>query len=166
MIGLLNKGLRNVWLRVVVPKSEKYLSNIWLRVVLSFIIAYLFLVGLSVLEQRITETSLEKNKTETSLEKKTTEAEQVCLTEDSVHKCFAKQLLLVCKVDNLEGFALLFGASLYMLEGLERRKRIIYEAWQIVDNAAGSGVATSHARLTYSRRQIRDYGGGFSQSDS
>ncbi|NEQ60471.1 MAG: pentapeptide repeat-containing protein [Moorea sp. SIO4A1] len=122
----------------MVPKSEKCLSNIWLRVVLSFIIAYLFLVILSVLEQRITKKFFES---------KTTETEQVCSPQDSLWECLEKQLSFVCKVDNLEGFALLFGASLYMLEGLERRQRIIYEAWQIVDNAAGAGVATSHARV-------------------
>ncbi|NEQ81656.1 MAG: pentapeptide repeat-containing protein [Moorea sp. SIO2I5] len=125
---------------------EKPLSNLWLRVVVAFIIAYSVLVGLSVLEQKIPETLLEQ---------KTTEKENVCSPEDSDWLCLAKQLLLVCKVqlllvckvENIEGFALLLGASLYMLEGLERRQRIIYEAWQIVDNAAGAKVSTSHARV-------------------
>ncbi|NEO13887.1 MULTISPECIES: pentapeptide repeat-containing protein [unclassified Moorena] len=95
----------------------------------ALIIAYLVLVVLSLLQQ------------------KTTQTEQVCSSKDSVLSCLAKQLLFVCTVDNLEGFALLFGASFYILESPERRNRIIYEAWQIVDNAAGTGVSTSYARV-------------------
>ncbi|NEO65539.1 MAG: pentapeptide repeat-containing protein [Moorea sp. SIO4G2] len=108
---------------------EKRLSNTWFRVVVALIIAYSALVGLSLLQQ------------------KTTQTEQVCSSKDSVLSCLAKQLLFVCTVDNLEGFALLFGASFYILESPERRNRIIYEAWQIVDNAAATGVSTSYARV-------------------
>ncbi|NEO72706.1 pentapeptide repeat-containing protein, partial [Moorena sp. SIO3H5] len=105
----------------------------------ALIIAYLALLALSLLQQT------------------TTQTEQVCSSKDSVLSCWAKRLLFVCTVDNVEGFALLFGASFYILESPERKQKIIYEAWQIVDNAAGSGVPTSPARVI-ALQDLNNYG--------
>ncbi|NEP00399.1 MAG: pentapeptide repeat-containing protein [Symploca sp. SIO2E9] len=110
---------------------EKLLAHLPLRVALALTTAFLTLLGLTLLEQQTTGDQDKK----------------VCLPQEEFLSCSEKQLLLVLKVDNLEGFSILFGVSFYVLESLERRKRTIYEAWQIVDNAAGARVPTSPARV-------------------
>jgi len=53
----------------------------------------------------------------------------------------------IIKVDNIEAFSVLAIALLYIFDTGERRQRTIYEAWQVIDNAAPPGVETSYARF-------------------
>jgi uncharacterized protein YjbI with pentapeptide repeats len=47
--------------------------------------------------------------------------------------------------ENIESFAILFGAILYIIDSRERIQKDKYEAWQVIDRARG--IRTSYARV-------------------
>ena len=75
-----------------------------------------------------------------------TQGKVICPPQMEIHRCLTKELLSIIAVSNIEGFGILSAAMLYILESKERRQKAIYEAWQVLDNAAAAGVPSSPAR--------------------
>ncbi|MDJ0733473.1 MAG: pentapeptide repeat-containing protein [Nostocaceae cyanobacterium] len=109
-------------------RVRNLLDIVWFRVFLAIVIAYLFLLIFSPLEQWY-------------------KKQPLCQPEDSFWQCFCRQTLFVFEINNIEGFSILAASTLYLLESRERRRKSIYEAWQVIDNAAGANVPTSYARI-------------------
>ncbi|RUR74452.1 pentapeptide repeat-containing protein [Chlorogloeopsis fritschii PCC 9212] len=109
-------------------KVRDLLDVVWFRVLMSILIAYLLMLTFSHIEQW--------NK-----------QQPVCQSEYSFLQCFYKQALSVIALDKIEAFSILAAASLYLLESRERRRNTIYQAWQVIDNAAAANVSTSYARI-------------------
>jgi uncharacterized protein YjbI with pentapeptide repeats len=102
------------------------LDKIWFRVLISLVIAYTSILV-------------------TSLIGKWSENQVICNFPEPIQKCILRQTISAITPSNIEGFSILAAASLYILESRERRQRVIYEAWQVIDNA--SGVRVSYARI-------------------
>ena len=67
------------------------------------------------------------------------------------------QVFSVVQVKYVQGFSILTAAFLYVLESPERIRTRIYEAWQVIDNAAAANVSTSYARIR-ALEFLKDYG--------
>ncbi len=115
-------------MRKLRQKFRDLLDIVWFRVLLAIVIAYLLMLTFSHIEQW--------NK-----------QQLVCKSQYSFLQCFYKQALSVIEVNNIEAFSILAAASLYLLESRERRRSTIYQAWQVIDNAAAANVSTSYARI-------------------
>ncbi|WP_339381150.1 pentapeptide repeat-containing protein [Brasilonema sp. UFV-L1] len=109
-------------------KIRDLLDLVWFRVLLAIMIAYCLMLTFSYIEHW--------NK-----------QQPVCKSQDSLLQCFYKQALSIIALDNIEAFSILAAASLYLLESRERRRNTIYQAWQVIDNAAAANVSTSYARI-------------------
>ncbi|MDJ0798082.1 MAG: pentapeptide repeat-containing protein [Calothrix sp. MO_167.B12] len=125
-------------IRKIREKARDLLDIVWFRVFLAIIIAYFLMLTFSHIEQ------WNKGKI-------------VCQSQDSLLQCFYKQALSVIELNNIEGFSILAAATLYLLESRERRRNTIYEAWQVVDNAAAANVSTSYARIK-ALKDLNQYG--------
>lgn len=68
----------------------------------------------------------------------------VCEEGTSI-RCFIKELLSILNTGNIEGFSILLVALLYIIENRQRKRKLHYETWQVID--AASGVETSYARF-------------------
>jgi uncharacterized protein YjbI with pentapeptide repeats len=121
------------------------LDKVWFRVLASVLIAYFGILTVKVLNQHI------KN-------------QAICLPGNLLSQCLYQQVLDVVDVGNVEGFSILAAASLYILESRERRRHHIYEAWQVIDNAAAAKVPTSHARFK-ALKVLNTYGESFEGLD-
>jgi uncharacterized protein YjbI with pentapeptide repeats len=121
--------IRYTWLtKKLREKIRDLLDIVWFRVLLAIVIAYFLMLTFSHIEQW--------NK-----------QQPVCQPQDSLWQCFYKQGLSVIELNNIEAFSILAAATLYLLESRERRRNSIYEAWQVIDNAAAANVSTSYARI-------------------
>jgi uncharacterized protein YjbI with pentapeptide repeats/transposase len=56
-------------------------------------------------------------------------------------KCFRQAFISIVTLDNIEAYAIFFGASLYLCGSSDRRKKRQYEAWAIVTAAEDSFVS-------------------------
>ena len=115
-------------MRKIREKVRNLLDIVWFRVFLAIAIAYILMLTFSQIEQ------LNQQKF-------------ICKEEYSTWQCFSKQVLAVVALNNIEGFSILAAATLFLLESRERRRNSIYEAWQVIDNAAAANVSTSFARV-------------------
>lgn len=131
--------MKFIWIiRKLREKLKGLLDIVWFRVLLAIVIAYLLMLTFSHIEQWNKQIP-------------------VCQSQDSLLKCFYKQALSVIELNNIEGFSILAAATLYLLESRERRRNTIYEAWQVIDNAAAANVATSYARIK-ALKDLNKYG--------
>ncbi|WP_238178432.1 pentapeptide repeat-containing protein [Calothrix sp. 336/3] len=119
---------RTLLQRKLREKIRDLLDIVWFRVLLAIAIAYILMLTFSHIEQW-------------------NHQQSVCKSQDSLLQCFYRQALSIIELNNIEGFSILAAASLYLLESRERRRNTIYEAWQVVDNAAAANVSTSYARI-------------------
>ncbi|MDJ0617170.1 MAG: pentapeptide repeat-containing protein [Calothrix sp. MO_192.B10] len=125
-------------IRKIREKARDLLDIVWFRVFLAIVIAYFLMLTFSHIEQWNKGTI-------------------VCQPQDSLLQCFYKQALSVIELNNIESFSILAAATLYLLESRERRRNTIYEAWQVVDNAAAANVSTSYARIK-ALKDLNQYG--------
>ncbi|MEM7726593.1 MAG: pentapeptide repeat-containing protein [Cyanobacteria bacterium P01_A01_bin.45] len=116
------------FVRKIRENLKNLLDVVWFRVFLAIAIAYILMLSVSQIEQWNRQNF-------------------VCGVEDSKIECFYKQLSTVITLENIEGFSILAAATLFLLESRERRRNSIYEAWQVIDNAASANVSTSFARV-------------------
>ncbi|WP_235006842.1 pentapeptide repeat-containing protein [Calothrix rhizosoleniae] len=131
--------IKLTWItRKLREKLRGLLDIVWFRVLLAIVIAYFLMLTFSHIEQW--------NK-----------QMPVCQSQDSLLQCFYKQALSVIELNNIESFSILAAATLYLLESRERRRNTIYEAWQVIDNAAAANVATSYARIK-ALKDLNNYG--------
>ena len=131
--------IKLTWItRKLREKFRGLLDIVWFRVLLAIVIAYLLILTFSHIEQWNQQRS-------------------ICQSQDSLLQCFYKQALSVIELNNIEGFSILAAATLYLLESRERRRNTIYEAWQVIDNAAAANVATSYARIK-ALKDLNKYG--------
>jgi BTB/POZ domain-containing protein KCTD9 len=70
-----------------------------------------------------------------------------CAVETFFACCWDQLKGGVIDINNADAFSLLFLAILYILESPFRKRQEHYEAWQVIDRAASTNVATSYARL-------------------
>ncbi|MEM7556104.1 MAG: pentapeptide repeat-containing protein [Cyanobacteria bacterium P01_A01_bin.84] len=119
---------RSKLVKKIREQARNLLDVVWFRVFLAIAIAYILMLTFSQIEQWNQQVS-------------------VCGVQDSSWHCFSKQVLAVIALDNIEGFSILAAATLFLLESRERRRNSIYEAWQVIDNAASANVSTSFARV-------------------
>lgn len=120
---------RLLWLLIKLrQKIRDWLDIVWFRVLMAIVIAYLLMLTFSYIETW-------------------NQQEAVCKSEYSFLQCFSKQALSIIALDNIEAFSILAAANLYLLESRERRRNTIYQAWQVIDNAAAANVSTSYARI-------------------
>ncbi|PAX52323.1 pentapeptide repeat-containing protein [Brunnivagina elsteri] len=110
----------------VINLIQKYLDKIWFRVLVSLGIACIAILA-------------------TYLVEKWSQNQEICYSLEPIQKCIFRQILSVVTPSNIECFSILTGASIYILESRERRQRIIYQTWQVIDSA--SGVRVSYARI-------------------
>ncbi|PLZ94942.1 hypothetical protein CEN50_23935 [Fischerella thermalis CCMEE 5268] len=115
-------------MRKLRQKFRDLLDIVWFRVLLAIMIAYFLMLTFSHIEQWSNQ-------------------QPVCKSQDLLLQCFYKQALSIIALDNIEAFSILAAASLYLLESRERRRNTIYQAWQVIDNAAAANVSTSYARI-------------------
>ncbi len=110
------------------PILKLFNQSVWFRVTTALVIAYIAIVIVYLIENW-------------------SRGEIICLPEDSAGICLLKELVGLIAVENIESFSILTAAILYLLESQQRQQKSIYEAWQVIDNAAAASVPTSPARF-------------------
>ena len=110
------------------PILNLFNQSVWFRVTAALVIAYIAIVIVYFIENW-------------------SRGEIICLPEDSLGICIFKELVALIAVENIESFSILTAAILYLLESHQRQQKSIYEAWQVIDNAAAASVPTSPARF-------------------
>ncbi|BDA75996.1 hypothetical protein CAL7716_101620 (plasmid) [Calothrix sp. PCC 7716] len=116
---------KNVFIKKQKQSKLTLLDLVGFRISLAVVIASLLIILVSVVEQS---------------QKK----EVICSQLN--WQCLSQQVLYIIGLSNIEGFSILTAATLYILESWERKQRLIYEAWQVIDNAQVS-FSTSYARI-------------------
>ncbi|MUH00915.1 pentapeptide repeat-containing protein [Scytonema sp. UIC 10036] len=112
----------------IITLWKNQLNKLWFRVVIAFTIAYTVMAIATFLD-------------------KWSNNQEFCRLKEPLQNCYFRQAISIFAPSNIEGFSILTVAILYILESRERRENRIYEAWQVVDNAAAAKVSTSYARI-------------------